>query len=174
MIVIGVRENVGSLCNMCSQLNVVMYLLQTRFAISSNWLASTDQCILTLEMCLTYMFCFAVDLTVPSSTVLTQATPMDFHLIQRHNQQSDTALMNIKQAQQAFFSAITPQHHIDPKIRVFFSFLFPWLFLNSKGCTALTWLLSHDNTHCFISVGVWLVNERCMHKFPFLRITFSK
>ncbi|XP_073469755.1 histone deacetylase 7 isoform X2 [Aquarana catesbeiana] len=60
----------------------------------------------------------AVDLTVPSSTVLTQATPMDFHLIQRHNQQSDTALLNIKQAQQAFYSAINPQHHIDPKIRV--------------------------------------------------------
>ncbi|KAM5179938.1 histone deacetylase 7 isoform 5-T5 [Mantella aurantiaca] len=59
-----------------------------------------------------------VDLTVPSSTVLTQANSMDFHLIQRHNQQSDTALLNLKQAQQAFFSSITPQHHIDPKIRV--------------------------------------------------------
>ncbi|XP_018425072.1 PREDICTED: histone deacetylase 7 isoform X2 [Nanorana parkeri] len=59
-----------------------------------------------------------VDLTVPSSTVLTQATPMDFHLIQRPNQQSDTALLNLKQAQQAFFSAITPQHHIEHKIRV--------------------------------------------------------
>ncbi|XP_072262698.1 histone deacetylase 7 isoform X3 [Pyxicephalus adspersus] len=57
-----------------------------------------------------------VDLTVPSSTVLTQATSMDFHLIQRHNQQSDT-LLNLKQAQQVFFPTIASQHHIDPKIR---------------------------------------------------------
>ncbi|KAM9320965.1 histone deacetylase 7 [Gastrophryne carolinensis] len=59
-----------------------------------------------------------VDLTVPSSTVLSQATPMEFHLIQRLNQQSETALLNMKPSQQMFFSGLAPQHHMDPKNRV--------------------------------------------------------
>ncbi|XP_068123413.1 histone deacetylase 7 isoform X2 [Hyperolius riggenbachi] len=59
-----------------------------------------------------------MDLTVPTSTVLTQATPMDYHLIQHLSQQPDTALLKMKPTQQSFFPTITPQHHMDPKIRV--------------------------------------------------------
>ncbi|XP_075055366.1 histone deacetylase 7 isoform X5 [Mixophyes fleayi] len=60
----------------------------------------------------------AVDLTVPSSTVLTQPTPMEFHLLQRINQRSDTVLLNMKPSQQALYPTITQQQHVEHKIRL--------------------------------------------------------
>ncbi|XP_075055364.1 histone deacetylase 7 isoform X3 [Mixophyes fleayi] len=59
-----------------------------------------------------------VDLTVPSSTVLTQPTPMEFHLLQRINQRSDTVLLNMKPSQQALYPTITQQQHVEHKIRL--------------------------------------------------------
>ncbi|XP_073519280.1 histone deacetylase 7 isoform X2 [Phyllobates terribilis] len=60
----------------------------------------------------------AVDLTVPSSTVLTQPTPMEFHVIHHINPRPDAALLNMKPSQQALFSTITSPQHMDHKLRL--------------------------------------------------------
>ncbi|XP_073432768.1 histone deacetylase 7-like isoform X2 [Dendrobates tinctorius] len=59
-----------------------------------------------------------VDLTVPSSTVVTQPTPMEFHVIHHINSRPDVALLNMKPSQQALFSTITSPQHMDHKIRL--------------------------------------------------------
>ncbi|XP_066440420.1 histone deacetylase 7 isoform X4 [Eleutherodactylus coqui] len=59
----------------------------------------------------------AVDLTVPSSTVLTP-TPMEFHVIHHINSRPDAALLNMKPSQQTFFPTITSQQHMEHKLRL--------------------------------------------------------
>ncbi|KAM4044243.1 histone deacetylase 7 isoform 2-T2 [Anomaloglossus baeobatrachus] len=60
----------------------------------------------------------AVDLTVPSSTVLTQPSPMEFHVIHHINPRPDAALLNMKPSQQALFPTITSQPHMEHKLRL--------------------------------------------------------
>ncbi|XP_069826365.1 histone deacetylase 7 isoform X2 [Dendropsophus ebraccatus] len=60
----------------------------------------------------------AVDLTVPSSTALTQPTPMEFHVIHHINSRPDAALLNMKPSQQALFPTITSQQHMDHRLRL--------------------------------------------------------
>ncbi|XP_071990815.1 histone deacetylase 7 isoform X3 [Engystomops pustulosus] len=61
----------------------------------------------------------AVDLTVPSSTVLTQPSPMEFHVIHHINPRPDAALLNMKPSQQALFPSITSQQHmVEHKLRL--------------------------------------------------------
>ncbi|KAM3935896.1 histone deacetylase 7 isoform 2-T2 [Leptodactylus fuscus] len=60
----------------------------------------------------------AVDLTVPSSTVLTQPTPMEFHVIHHINSRPDAALLNMKPSQQALFSTVSPQQHMEHKLKL--------------------------------------------------------
>ncbi|XP_056418723.1 histone deacetylase 7 isoform X2 [Hyla sarda] len=59
----------------------------------------------------------AVDLTVPSSTALTQPTPMEFHVIHHINSRPDAALLNMKPSQQVLFPTITAQQHMEHKLR---------------------------------------------------------
>ncbi|XP_053552939.1 histone deacetylase 7-like, partial [Bombina bombina] len=58
-----------------------------------------------------------VDLSIPVSTITTQTTHMDFHLVQRFGQRSDTALLTPKQSQQTLFQAISQHQQAEPKIR---------------------------------------------------------
>ncbi|KAM4700209.1 histone deacetylase 7 isoform 3-T3 [Discoglossus pictus] len=60
----------------------------------------------------------AVDLTVPVSSILTQSSPMDFHLVQRLGQRSDTALLAQKQNQQTLFPTISQHQQLDHKMRL--------------------------------------------------------
>lgn len=60
----------------------------------------------------------AVDLTVPSSTALTQPNPMEFHVIHHINSRPDAALLNMKPSQQALFPTITAQQHMEHNLRL--------------------------------------------------------
>ncbi|XP_044141972.1 histone deacetylase 7 isoform X2 [Bufo gargarizans] len=60
----------------------------------------------------------AVDLTVPSSTVLTQPTPMEFHVIHHINPRPDAALLNMKPSQQQLYSTMTSSQHMEHKLKL--------------------------------------------------------
>ncbi|KAM8976834.1 histone deacetylase 7 isoform 2-T2 [Pelodytes ibericus] len=59
----------------------------------------------------------AVDLSVPVSTILTQTTPMEFHLLQHLSQRSDTAILNMKQNQQPLFHTISQHQQMENNLR---------------------------------------------------------
>ncbi|XP_040281805.1 histone deacetylase 7 isoform X2 [Bufo bufo] len=60
----------------------------------------------------------AVDLTVPSSTVLTQPTPMEFHVIHHISPRPDAALLNMKPSQQPLYSTMTSSQHMEHKLKL--------------------------------------------------------
>ncbi|KAM4796344.1 histone deacetylase 7 [Rhinophrynus dorsalis] len=59
-----------------------------------------------------------VDLTVPVSTNLTQSAPMEFRIVQRLNQHSDTTLLHMKQNQQTLFPTISQHQQVEHKMRL--------------------------------------------------------
>ncbi|XP_053311882.1 histone deacetylase 7 [Spea bombifrons] len=60
----------------------------------------------------------AVDLSVPVSAVLTQTTPMEFHLVQHLSQRPDAAILNMKQSQQPIFQTISQHQQAEHKMRL--------------------------------------------------------
>ncbi|CAH2224636.1 Hypothetical predicted protein [Pelobates cultripes] len=61
----------------------------------------------------------AVDLSVPVSTILTSATPMDFQLVSHLSQRPDTAILNMKPTQQPLFQTLSQQHQqMEHKMRL--------------------------------------------------------